>query len=418
MHRSFSLIYRIVVLLATLSLSPCLAAKTVIISFDGFRWDYLEKHPTPNMDRVIASGFRVRQVRPTFPSLTFPNHVSLVTGQTPAEHGIAANQMYDRRTKRDFDVSPPQGIDDPNWYQSTMLWEFARKEKRKTAAYFWVGSEVQGRHPDRYFNFTYKVSIEARLNRLQRWLDNETHPNPELMLLYFHESDSAGHKHGPHSKEVADVIARLDLAVGRILTMLDQHKEPVYLFIVSDHGMADCLGKGINIKEIEQSVDPAHKEKIIHNWTQTNIFLKKKDPALVKRIMAGLPQRPFITWYTRETFPHPLHPTRTGDIIGIFAKGYQILEDGGNRVYGAHGYPIDEPDMQTICFGRGPGIKPGVTIAKTDITDFFPLVAHLMKLEHGPVAGKLEVWQDILIDPLPKSGTPQPTVPKETQAHE
>ncbi|CAM2006064.1 alkaline phosphatase family protein [Acanthopleuribacter pedis] len=397
---------------------PCFAAKTIIVSFDGFRWDYLQRHPTPNMDRVIAEGFRVHKVRPAYPSLTFPNHVTLITGLTPAQHGIAANQMVDRKSGKTFDTSPPQGVDDPYWYQAPMLWELARKDNRKTAVYYWVGSEVRGRHPDRFFNYKSNTPIETRLNRLRRWLDEKRHPSPELMLLYFPNADKAGHMHGPNSKEVAAEIAVLDKVVGDILALPQVKANQVNFLIVSDHGMADLFGKGINIKEIEKSIAPALLEHLVHNWTQTNIFLKKNDATTVKQVMAGLPKRPFLTWYARADFPHPLHPTRTGDIIGIFDKGYQVLVDGGARVYGAHGYPIDDPDMATICLGRGPAFKPGTTIAKTDMVDFFPLVAYLMKLEHGPVAGKLEVWQDILIDPPPKAAPASADPPKETSAHE
>ncbi len=401
-----------------LAVWPCWAAKTLIISFDGFRWDYLDRHPTPNMDRVIAEGFRVRQVRPAFPALTFPNHVTLVTGLTPDQHGITANEIYDRQSGREFDTSPPKEVDQPFWYQAPMLWEQARAHKRRSAVYFWVGSEVIGRHPDRFFNFSYDVPIATRLKRLQRWLNPNRRPNPDLMMLYFFEADSIGHKHGPNSPELAATIKQLDDAVGEILAMLAAHKEPVHLFFVSDHGMAECRGEGVNIKDIEAAVPERLRQKVVHNWTQTNIFLKSPSPKDLQSVLKQLPQRPYLKWYTRETFPHGLHPHRNGDIIGIFAKGYQILVDGGFRVYGAHGYPIEEPDMAAICFGRSPAIKPGSTLAQTNMVDFFPLVAYLMKLEHGPVAGKLEVWQDILINPPPKAIPTQPPPTKEKPTHE
>ena len=379
---------------------------TIIISFDGFRWDYIDRFETPNIDRVIREGFRVKRVKPSFPSLTFPNHVSLLTGLHPHRHGIVGNHMYDPALQREFHSSAATGTDDPQWYRAPMLWEIAREAGMKTAAFFWVGSEMQGRHPDRFFKFTYKIPISKRLDQLERWLDPADHPSPGLMLLYFFESDTAGHDHGPSSQEVKACVAELDAAVGRITGMLEKHKREAHLLFVSDHGMTPMLGKGLSLKKIKDAVPADHFDRLIHNWSIVDLFVKNPTAERIDKVLASLPASPHIKWYRREAVPHPTHPVRNGHIMGLLATGTQVLEQEWSDVKGGHGFDIDHPDMGATCFGKSPSIKPGSVLEKTEVVDFFPLVLHLMKLPQREVDGRLAIWSPILLDPGGRESKP------------
>src|SRR3954452_24032303 len=67
----------------------------ILISFDGWRWDYIDRLPAPNLKALAARGVRAKALLPSFPVLTFPNHYTIATGLSPEHHGIIANTMRD-----------------------------------------------------------------------------------------------------------------------------------------------------------------------------------------------------------------------------------------------------------------------------------------------------------------------------------
>lgn len=105
-----------------------LAGQTVIlISIDGLRWDYPEKADTPNIDYLIEHGVRAKSLIPCFPTKTFPNHYSIVTGLYPQNHGIIANNMYDPERNEYFRLSLREAVRDPAWWGGEPIWVTVEK---------------------------------------------------------------------------------------------------------------------------------------------------------------------------------------------------------------------------------------------------------------------------------------------------
>lgn len=382
-------------LLLAIVLSSCgtesVKPRLLLISVDGFRWDYLDQQPTPNMHALFESGFRVNRMEPAWPSNTFPNHYTLVTGKEPAEHGLVGNWMWDRETTRLYGMGQPESLE-PYWYDAPALWEVAGAQGLKTASYFWVGSETNGRQPHWFKPYDSDATHEDRLIALENWLDPTSDFQPHLMMIYFPDVDDAGHKFGPTSPELAEAVAKVDRTIGKIQALIAASGQPVNVVIVSDHGMTDLVKESMPISAIEEALGP-DLEKVINHYAHVDIFLKDGSPDAVEAALKKLPQQDDVTWHTRQNPPGLLHPTRNGHIIGTMVAGHEFYSKPGTY-RGAHGYAVTHPDMGAICMGSGPAFKPGSTISEVKATQVFALSAHVLGLSTS--ATELSPWEPIL----------------------
>src|SRR5687768_6178919 len=115
----------------------------ILISFDGFRHDYLKQVDAPNFKSIIKNGSHADGLIPSFPSKTFPNHYSIVTGLYPGHHGLVDNQFYDPLQQKPYSMRNRGAVTDPVFYGGTPLWQLAKQHGIKSASYFWVGSELK-----------------------------------------------------------------------------------------------------------------------------------------------------------------------------------------------------------------------------------------------------------------------------------
>jgi len=223
----------------------------ILVSFDGFRWDYLNRGLTPNLDKIANEGVRALSLRPCFPSKTFPNHISIATGMFPQNHGIISNDFENPFTKEEYGMRTTGS----KWYNGEFIWETLNRNNIRTASYFWPGSEItySERRPNIYKSYEHKFPYYKRIDSLIAWLSLPEEKRPHFLTVYFDATDTYGHKYGPNSVEVNNTIKSLDSLTGYLVKRLKEINmaDSVNLIFVSDHGMTEISKeKFINVEEM------------------------------------------------------------------------------------------------------------------------------------------------------------------------
>src|SRR5580704_11287724 len=236
----------------------------ILVSLDGFRYDYTRKYAAPNISAMGTRGASAPDgMIPAYPSVTFPNHLTIVTGLYPEHHGIVGNVFYDPARKQIYSYRDPAAETDGTWYGGTPLWVLAEQQGMRAACFFWPGSEadIQGVRPAYYMKYDTKFPNRARVEQVLAWLRSPPERRPHFITLYFSDVDSAGHAHGPDSPEVAAAVREVDDEVGRLVAGVAKLNLRVDVIVVADHGMAKVEGDWINLGEffdtrlLEKSVE-------------------------------------------------------------------------------------------------------------------------------------------------------------------
>lgn len=367
-----------------------------MVSFDGFRWDYMDHIATPHLDKVARDGFRVRSMTPAFPSLTFTNHYSLVTGASPIDHGIVSNHFYDTQLHQPYSMYQNEDVTNPQWYTAPAIWEVAKAQGLSQAAYFWVGSEMEGRNPDFFVPFDSKTTPETVIGQVLDWLDPAKAPSPELILAYFPMVDKAGHRYGPDSPELIFAVQQADDVVGALMAGVAQLGVHANFLFVSDHGMTPIDYPPIDLDAILAKVDASQIRYVANNYSQVDLYLVDEQPEKAKQFLETLPQGVGYRWLYRDDAPFATHPTRNGSILGIADQGFQFQYQRRSSYLGSHGYDAAFPDMGAICMGVGPGFAPGTSLEQVRVTDVFNLLTHLLNLESNQREADSAIWRPIL----------------------
>src|SRR5262245_60773372 len=214
----------------------------ILISFDGFRWDYRTMYSPANINRLAAKGVSADLI-PSYPSKTFPNHYTIVTGLYPGHHGIVANSIKDPPTGRRMTMSNSREVRDPMWWGGEPIWVTLQHAGQVTAALFWPGTDapIHGLWPAFWAPFNARLAGNRRVDRLLTWLDTPPGHRPTFLTLYLDDVDGAGHSNGPNSAEVRDAVHRADGYLGRLVKGLERRhlQDSVNIVAVSDHGMAE-----------------------------------------------------------------------------------------------------------------------------------------------------------------------------------
>lgn len=214
----------------------------LLISIDGLRADMLDRGITPALSELARDGVRAQWMTPSYPSLTFPNHYTLVTGLRPDHHGIVHNSMRDPALGG-FWLSKQDAVSDARWWGGEPLWVGVENAGLHAATWSWPGSEaaIQGVRPTQWRHYEEGVSLEARVDTVRGWLAPSGTQHNTLVTLYFEHVDEAGHDHGPESQEYANSVRAVDAAIGRLLAGMqrDGTRARTNIIVVSDHGMAE-----------------------------------------------------------------------------------------------------------------------------------------------------------------------------------
>ena len=395
-------------LLASLLFAGCRAdtpPPLLLVSIDGFRWDYLDTYDAPHLRALAETGVWASEgMTPVFPTVTFPNHYTIVTGLYPERHGIVGNTMYDPAWDAWFRIGDPEAVTDARWWGGEPLWVTAERQDMKSATYFWVGSEapIGGVRPTYWFPYDAAVPGEDRVDQILAWLDLPPDDRPGFLTLYFSEVESRGHDHGHDAPETAAAVGRVDGYIGRLLDGLQDRglRDAVNLILVADHGMvATAPDRLIDLDAL------ADLDDVLVVDQGAFVALRPPDERVDEVYDALDGAHPHLRVYRRDELPAHL---RYGDhdritpLIGIPDAGW--LAYTRNRLArmddftggGAHGYDTRVPDMRALFIAHGPAFRTGLTVDPFENVHLYPLMTHLLGLDPAPNDGSLDAVRAFL----------------------
>ncbi|XP_050234363.1 uncharacterized protein LOC126682666 [Mercurialis annua] len=413
------------IILISLLLITCIALSTtsrslkklkhpvvLLISSDGFRFGYQWKTPTPNIHRLINDGTEAETgLIPVFPTLTFPNHYSIVTGLYPAYHGIIDNHFIDPDTGENFNMASHE----PKWWLGEPLWETAANNGFKAATCFWPGSDVHKGSwncPDNYCRF-YNASVpfEDRVAKILSYFDLPSHDIPVFMTLYFEDPDHQGHKVGPDDPRVTQAVARIDRMIGKLINGLEKRGvfDDVNVIMVGDHGMVGTCGKKLIFLD-----DLAPWIRIPADWVHSYT------PLLAIRPPSGVPSSHVVAKmnkglksgkvkngkhlkvYLKKDLPKRLHyasSDRITPIVGIIDEAFKVEQTKRSRQEcgGAHGYDNVVFSMRSIFIGHGPRFARGRKVPSFENVHIYNMITSILGIEGAANNGSMSYAQNIIL---------------------
>jgi len=385
----------------------------IVLSFDGWRWDYDRKAPTPNLHRLMARGVRAERLIPSFPSKTFPNHYTIVTGLYPGHHGIVANTMYDPTTGLRFSLANREAVGDAQWWGGEPLWVTLHRHGLRAATLFWPGSEapIGGMRPHDWLLYDHTLTNTKRVDRVLNWLDRPTADRPALITAYFSDTDDAGHDHGPESVELREAVGRLDVALGQLIDGIAARglTDRVNLVIASDHGMSETsVDRVIVIDDYLEDYLRAGSVEIIDLDPTISLVPRGASVDEVYRRLAGA--HPHLRVYRKEHSPahwryrdHPRIPA----IVGVADDGWRVsrrLEKQAasvatavkRTVGGAHGYDPQVRSMHGLFVAAGPSFRRGVVVPPFENVHIYHALAAALNVPAAPNDGDPAIARRLL----------------------
>ncbi len=379
----------------------------ILVSFDGFRWDFIDRAETPALDRLAAAGVRAERLIPSFPTKTFPNHYTVATGLYPEHHGIIANNIFDPALEDRFSLGNRSAVQDPRWWHGEPIWRTAQLQGRLAAPYFWPGSEapIGGEHAAYWQPYDGSMTHEERVDRVLELLDLPAGERPAFATVYFSDVDDAAHRFGPGAREQVDAaVERVDAALGRLISGLEARGlwGRVHLLVVSDHGMIGTPPDQVIV--LDDYVDLGLANVI--DWAP--VLALRPKPEHMDEVFAALDgAHPHLTVYRKEEVPdgwHYRNGPRISPILGLVDGGWRVtsrsyLEMRGGRLsLGDHGYHHELEEMGALFVAAGPGLARGETVPPFANIHLYELMCHLLDLEPAANDGDLEAVRHLLRD--------------------
>ena len=379
----------------------------ILISLDGFRWDYVEKYKPPHLINFIKNGINSESLIPSFPTKTFPNHYTIATGMYPDKHGIIANSFYSYDKDMTYRIRDREKVEDGSFYGGNPIWIQANRSNMVTASYFFVGTEanIQGLKPTYYYRFDNSVKNEVRVNQAIDWLKLPPKKRPHLITMYFSDMDDTGHKYGTkNDEELKKTLFELDTQLGVLFKGIEKIGLPVNIIIVSDHGMSTVpISKFIAIEKIENdslytsidngaivNIHPNNKNQIDSIYT----YLKKKESNFKVYKTENTPGFEYIpknkNWGAIQILP---------DFGYYFSstKGIESRKKHTNTSFGVHGYDQKHKDMHGIFYANGPAFKKAYRTPSIKNIHIYPLMCKILGLEvPSNIDGNLNQIKNVL----------------------
>ncbi|REC77166.1 alkaline phosphatase family protein [Chryseobacterium elymi] len=380
----------------------------IMISADGFRYDYARKYNAENLLKLAHDGVKAEAMIPSYPSITFPNHWSLITGLYPSHHGLIDNFFYDYKRNEAYAMSNKKNAEDGSWYGGTPLWGLAEKQGMVSASLMWVGSasDAGGIRPTYYYPYHEKFTPSEKVEKVVNWLKLPEDKRPHFISLYFPEVDGSGHHHGPDTKETEKAVHLIDSAIGELVQKVNNlGLENVNFIFVSDHGMIKVDGRAP--LEIPAALFDKNRFDFYNSQTLLRVYVKNQHE--VKTVYKELKAHKTDDYevYLDKKLPKYLHFAtkddkydRIGQILLIPKAPKIFLEKGKKTSVGKHGYnPKIVPEMKATFFAWGPEFKNNLVISEFDNINVYPLVAEVLGLKiEQPIDGKLKVLKEIVKD--------------------
>ena len=368
----------------------------ILVSFDGFRWDYTNRVNTPNFDFVEKNGIKAKSLKPIFPSFTFPNHYALATGCYADKHGILGNEFKNRLGS--YSYKNKQNVRDSKWYKAEPIWVTAEKNDIITATYFWVGSEakIEGYYPTYFKYYQNGIDPKDKVKQVVEWLELPIEKRPKLVCLYFNEPDHAGHVYGADSKEVNNQIEVSDYILGYLMDSLKELDiyDNINIVIVSDHGMVDVS------EEKVINIDNFNLPGIIEG--RGPIMNYKIDSDDLNKIFdIDIPNVKLVSSIKNDEL-HYHNPVY--DFLLIADEGWMMYlnkdiekYNGKLPVKGMHGYDSNSMNMHAIFYAYGPKFKSGLEIDTFELIHVYPMLCELLGIKpYADIDGTLEVLESTL----------------------
>jgi len=379
----------------------------ILISLDGFRYDYLDKFQPPVLNRLAKEGVRAKWMIPSFPTKTFPNHYTIATGLYPAHHGIVENNVYD--FGKVFSMSKREEVQNPRWWLGEPIWVTAEKQGQIAASYFFVGTEakIEGYQPQIWRAWNGTVPPQMRVDKVLSWLDLPQEKRPTMITLYFSDVDDAGHAFSPDAEETKYAVLNVDSYIERLMSGLKARgiDEQVNVIVVSDHGMAP-----VNLRQttfLDDYFNFYWTERIL--WTNeiVQIFPKKNK---TDEIFSRINKLAHVTCWKKEDIPDRLHykdGARVAPIICSSEEGWMTTSheryddwikdvDDLNNPRGAHGYDNRYQSMQATFIAHGASFKKGFVAEPFENIQVYNLMCQILGLKPAKNDGNLDVVREML----------------------
>lgn len=372
----------------------------VLISFDAFRWDYNTLYKTPNLDKLAAEGVKADRLIPSFPTVTFPNHYTIVTGLYPDHHGLVNNNFPAPDLDKYYRMGDRTAVENPAFYGGEPIWITAENQGIISASFFWVGSEapVCGKHPTLWKKYDESITYEERIDTVIKWLSYPIEKRPGFVTLYFDEPDATSHDFGPVSPETGRVVQRLDSLLGVFRTKLSSlpHADEINLIVLSDHGMAEISPERyINLRGLLPN-------RIIGGIFGSNpVYLINPAEGKGDSILLLLNRRKGLKAYRKTDVPEKWHygtNPRIPEIVVVADSSWSIgtRPDGSSYRGGAHGYDNMNPDMHAIFYAAGQAFKKGYSFNRLNNTDIYNLICRILDIKPAPNDGNPKNIRGIL----------------------
>ncbi|BES87961.1 ectonucleotide pyrophosphatase phosphodiesterase [Nesidiocoris tenuis] len=376
--------------------------RLLVVSFDGFRYDYLNRSLTPNIQNLIRQSTYSERILSVFPSQTFPNHFSIATGRYVEEHGVLANELMDLQTQEIYKF----GYKLFHYNETTVpIWTLneLKKEGRHSGCMMWVGCSMayQGTNGTYSVEFDLSIPWDDRIEKSVSWFTDPVKP-ANLVMLYFESPDQEGHIYGPDSPETNAQIQRVDKTVQKLLQVLKaKNLSDVNLVVLSDHGMESVtLPRIINLTGV---IGDDGK------WLGTSPVLqiypnKGKTDALYERLQEFSKRNGHFDVYKKQDIPEIYHYKncdRAPPILAVAKPKYGFhdlyswideikkkhkLTVTNQTEFGVHGYDPQTLSMQPFFIAKGPKFEKGLKLDKPlKVVDLYGIFADVLGLKASPV---------------------------------
>ena len=377
----------------------------ILISFDAFRWDYVNRGITPNINSLIIEGVKASSLKMVFPTKTFPNHISIITGMYPENHGLIFNYFKNPFNGRDYKIGDSVEVRDSRWYRGEAFWETARGQGVITASYFWPGSDIdlEYRRPNYFYHYEHKKPYKDRVKGVLDWLKLPFDKKPHFITMYFDLADGVGHNNGPNSPEINSAISSLDSTLGLLLSGLEniQMLDSVNIILVSDHGLTEVsTGKVINIEEMLNEYQCDYSNSGPAMMIQPNEDELEQVYSILKE------NANHYDVYKKEEIPEFYYFSQNpmiSDILLIADLGWSVVVNKDlermkpDWFKGNHGYDNNQLDMHGVFVAAGPRFKNNFKTGTINCLDVYPLLCKIFNvIPNSNIDGRLERIEFIL----------------------
>jgi len=374
----------------------------VLISIDGFRHDYIEKHDAKNIAKLAEQGVRSKGLIPVYPSKTFPNHLSIITGRYPTNHGLVDNNFYD--TERQQKYSMGDGLEDSSWITALPLWNLAEFQGVKAATFFWPESDarINGRTPSYFYHYSGPVPNSQRIDQIIEWLKLPEQARPRFVTGYFSVVDSMGHRFGPDSKQVKGAVKHVDELIGKLWQRLQTEVDTsVNLVLVSDHGMAPILAD--KMIEVDRLGIDDDLFTVINAQTRLLIYANEEtSEEQIQSLRERLSQMTSMAFHLESEKDLAKRHFTGGPRVPAIVLGINAPDTFATRPPeqrsdgGTHGY-YGTRDMDGLFVATGSGFHGNRQIERFENIHIYPMLAELLGLKLlSDIDGRSEVLRPIL----------------------